>query len=417
MDASIQPSLTRSGNEISLFLKAQILIIEAFAEMENGVRVFLHYHEDQEIWKGRYFVPYIINEGAHFVTIHARDASGKVLQSNASYMVCNSEPFIVFPKNQMQISRNLITTRGRYQAGSSVFLSVNGEWTGETITASNGEWSIENIELQPGNNELIVFSQQDNPYGPLFPYQKVNTELKEDSLYVLTYHNIASSGNIYSRSAEEFERDLNYFIENDFNIVSPTLLLSYFDGKADLPQNPVLITFDDGYTGVYTKAYPLLQQYQISAIFFVLTSRVGVFRDFVTWEQLSEMQSARVFSIESHTHNAHFYVSEADGLHAALTSRIPLPDGTLESYEAYRQRVAQDLKKSKDLIEMHINKKVHFLSVPFGSANREVNEISLNLGFKATFNSDGGINSLPLKPLNVKRITIKRDDKIEDIVY
>ena len=192
--------------------------------------------------------------------------------------------------------------------------------------------------------------------------------------------------------------------------------MSYFDGKADLPSNPVVITFDDGYAGVFSDAYPILKKHEISALFFVLTSRVGVFRDFITWEQLSELQSSRVFSIESHTHNSHFYVNEADGPHAALTSKIPLPDGTLESHTAYRNRVREDLSKSKDLIENKINKKVHFLSVPFGSANKEVNDIAHELGFKATFNSDGGLNTLPLKALNIKRITVKRDDRIEDIV-
>jgi peptidoglycan/xylan/chitin deacetylase (PgdA/CDA1 family) len=417
LDVSIYPSLSRSGSEITFQMSSSIMIKKAYVEINNGIRIFLNNSTHQDLWSGSYFVPYTWNEGTHFIIFNAEDSSGKVLSSTSSFIICNTEPFIVFPQNLMEITKTSIPIRGKFQAGKLVHLAVNGQWIDQTTTSLNGEWEFPAVQLTPQNNELVVFSSQNSLSKILFPYQKVNIKVSENSLFVLSYHNIAPKGNIYSRTAETFEADLVYLLKNGFNIVSPTLLMSYFDGKAELPVNPIIITFDDGYVGVFDEAYPILKKYEIAALFFVLTSRVGVFRDFVTWEQLSELQSSRIFSIESHTHNSHFYVSEADGLHAALTSKIPLPDGTLESHLAYRNRVREDLSKSKELIETKINKKVHFLSVPFGSANKEVNDIALELGFKSTFNSDGGLNSLPLKALNIKRITVKRDDKIEDIVY
>ncbi len=417
LDIKVEPSLARSGSEITFSLYAPINISEAYVETENGVRIYLNHNKAEDLWFAAYLIPFVLNEGTHFVTVIAEDSSGKILQSTSSYTVCNSEPFIVFPRDQMNVMRKTISVSGKYRPSSKVFLMLNGKWLDSTETLNDGSWEMTEVQLTEGENEILVFSSQNETPVAIFPYQKIVVNHKRNSLVVLSYHNIASTGNRYTRTAENFSNDLIYLASNGFNTISPALLISYFDGKAELPVNPVLITFDDGYLGVHEEAFPILKKHQVAALFFVLTSRVGVFRDFVTWEQLSEMQSSRVFSIESHTHNAHFYVSETHGLHAALTSRLPLPDGTLESHAAYRNRVYDDLKTSRDLIESKLNKKVHFLSVPFGSANKEVNDIATDLGFMATFNSDGGYNSIPLEPLNIKRVTVTRDHRIEDLVY
>jgi peptidoglycan/xylan/chitin deacetylase (PgdA/CDA1 family) len=47
------------------------------------------------------------------------------------------------------------------------------------------------------------------------------------------------------------------------------------DGRATLPERPVLITFDDGYRSVLTMAAPILQQYHLPATVFVCTWPMG----------------------------------------------------------------------------------------------------------------------------------------------
>ena len=48
-------------------------------------------------------------------------------------------------------------------------------------------------------------------------------------------------------------------------------------GKSSLPQNSVLITFDDGYENNFTQAFPILQRHRVSAAFFLTTGLVGQF--------------------------------------------------------------------------------------------------------------------------------------------
>src|SRR5215469_5099130 len=54
-------------------------------------------------------------------------------------------------------------------------------------------------------------------------------------------------------------------------------------------QMPVVISFDDGHISNYISALPLLQKYSCKAIFFVIGSRIGEHKDFMTWAHLREL--------------------------------------------------------------------------------------------------------------------------------
>lgn len=48
-------------------------------------------------------------------------------------------------------------------------------------------------------------------------------------------------------------------------------LLSGFNGN-ELPEKPVIITFDDGWRNQYNVAYPILKKYSYPATFFIVTN-------------------------------------------------------------------------------------------------------------------------------------------------
>ncbi len=57
-------------------------------------------------------------------------------------------------------------------------------------------------------------------------------------------------------------------------------LLQSLDGKKRLPNNPILITFDDGFEDNYTYAYPLLAEARVPATFFVSTGYLDAQKTF-----------------------------------------------------------------------------------------------------------------------------------------
>lgn len=68
-----------------------------------------------------------------------------------------------------------------------------------------------------------------------------------------------------------------------------------------LPQNPVVLTFDDGHIDHYVNAFPILQEFGFTGTFFIITN----FADnnapgYMNWAQIEEMATAGM-SMESHT--------------------------------------------------------------------------------------------------------------------
>lgn len=62
-------------------------------------------------------------------------------------------------------------------------------------------------------------------------------------------------------------------------------LLAHLDG-AELPPNPALVTFDDGYRDNLEQAVPILKRHGIRAAFFIATSYVSERRIF-WWDRIS----------------------------------------------------------------------------------------------------------------------------------
>lgn len=59
------------------------------------------------------------------------------------------------------------------------------------------------------------------------------------------------------------------FMKNNFNVVTMEQVMDAVEGKSELPEKALLLTFDDGYADNYTFALPVLERYGIQGSFFV----------------------------------------------------------------------------------------------------------------------------------------------------
>ena len=65
------------------------------------------------------------------------------------------------------------------------------------------------------------------------------------------------------------------FLENGYTVISIKDLDDADKGKIELPEKPIIITFDDGYYSNYEYIYPILQKYNVKASIFVVTDKIG----------------------------------------------------------------------------------------------------------------------------------------------
>ena len=93
----------------------------------------------------------------------------------------------------------------------------------------------------------------------------------------------------HSLSRQQFQEQLDYFKDNGYNTIS---LMDYIRAKKygeELPPNPIILTFDDGYEDNYINMMPMVQAMGMKATMFMATNYIGK-EGYVNWQQLKEMQ-------------------------------------------------------------------------------------------------------------------------------
>ena len=125
--------------------------------------------------------------------------------------------------------------------------------------------------------------------------------LNRNRLIVIYYHRVvgkleAIDDNISGMFVreDEFENQLR-LLKKEYNLISNEQLFDHISRGSELPQYPLMITFDDGYKDNYKLAYPLLKKYNIPWTLFVTTGYVN--REllpwfdiiFILWQKLPEI--------------------------------------------------------------------------------------------------------------------------------
>ena len=93
---------------------------------------------------------------------------------------------------------------------------------------------------------------------------------------VLVYHKILDKN--------QFQEHIRYLKQN-FEIIDPAQLEKYFKGDKVLPENALMITFDDGDASLYKNAFPILKSENIPAIIFIITDLIESNKPF-WWDEM-----------------------------------------------------------------------------------------------------------------------------------
>jgi len=100
---------------------------------------------------------------------------------------------------------------------------------------------------------------------------------------------------------EMFRQHLQYLKDNGYTTISLYDLDAALSEGLPLPDKPIVLTFDDGYSDHYVTAFPLLREFGMTATFFIITDTADHGSvNYMTWPQINEMAAAGM-SIESHT--------------------------------------------------------------------------------------------------------------------
>jgi peptidoglycan/xylan/chitin deacetylase (PgdA/CDA1 family) len=127
----------------------------------------------------------------------------------------------------------------------------------------------------------------------------------------LLYHNVAETypqdAQLLHITPQRLEEHMRALVEAGYSAISFYDWADFVEYGKPLPPKPVIISFDDGYLGVYEHAFPTLKKLGLKATSFIVVGSVGsrttAYPHF-DWAQAREMRDSGVFDIESHT-NSH----------------------------------------------------------------------------------------------------------------
>ena len=210
--------------------------------------------------------------------------------------------------------------------------------------------------------------------------------MNDRKLMVLMYHAVVldreelaglpSEDRPYAVIREQFEEHLRILKEEGNHFVSPDML-----EEDRVPENPLLLTFDDGYRGVFMDILPQLRERGIPGMVFVTAGRIG--QDlFFSGEDLRVLSESGI-EVGSHT------VS-----HAFITRR--------NAYE--------ELARSREMLEKETGKKVRYVSLPGGRSGEWLSDLARETGYKGVFTSRSGLASPKDMKLMVPRFPVRLDD-------
>lgn len=189
---------------------------------------------------------------------------------------------------------------------------------------------------------------------------------------VLMYHQIVEKQSVkqsdeYSVCVDDFRKQLRILEALNFTPITFLDYKLYLEDKLTLPKKPIILTFDDGYLDTFELALPVLLEFDMRAVIFVMGNRDLLRADWdekgggtgellMTNEQILKASSFG-FEIGAHSMN-----------HRSLT-------------ELNEDELKNEVLNSKKSIESILDKRIHSFSYPYGCTNQTVRRITRECGF------------------------------------
>ena len=138
------------------------------------------------------------------------------------------------------------------------------------------------------------------------PFPTISDRARGAKIPIIMYHDITAVKDVdWDVTPEELEKHFQILQEGGYTPISMDRMVNHLRTGAQLPEKPVLLTFDDNYLGQYKYVFPLLKKYNYPAVWSVHTRFVGTGgqKPKANWDQLREMQKSGLVTIASHTVN------------------------------------------------------------------------------------------------------------------
>lgn len=192
------------------------------------------------------------------------------------------------------------------------------------------------------------------------------------AIRVLAYHRIVDNRRLSEAHwscvhIEHFRKHLELIDRLGFSTMTFRDYLLYLRGHLNLPAKPLILSFDDGYQDTYRFAFPLLKEFGMTAVMFVLGDR-KIKTNY--WDLGNNVPDAALMDQQQiiELHEAGFEIGAHSMTHVKLTA-------------VHEGRAWEEISRSRILLEFLLNDTVHTFSYPYGQLNPTVKRMVQNAGY------------------------------------
>lgn len=211
---------------------------------------------------------------------------------------------------------------------------------------------------------------------------------------ILLYHHVSTSSETqdsrYNIPPEKFEEQIKWLYDNHYQTINISDLANLIYNGGEIPQRPVVITFDDGNIDNYLNAFPILKKYGFVATFYVVQTYVNG-KDMISTDQLKDLiQNGWEIGSHSKTHQ-----------HLPAISEDLLPE---------------EIRMSKLNLEDLLGTPINSFAFPFGEINDNIIRLTSSYGYKSAVGLGETVTHSMNSIFYLSRIEIQNDYSMEQFI-
>ena len=212
---------------------------------------------------------------------------------------------------------------------------------------------------------------------------------------IIMYHQVCNDPAVlgdYAITPDLLREDFEYMKAKGITPVSFEQLISYVKSGKALPENPIVLTFDDGERSFLTKVLPLLKEYSYPANVNIVGSLVELYTQngdtddryaYLNEDDIRLLSNEPLVELGYHSHNLH-----------SLSKRRGMGRLYGESDEDYARLIAEDIQSFTTLFKKLTNKSPVIAAYPYGIRNDTLQGILEANKFTVTLTCRESTNTL-----------------------
>ena len=195
---------------------------------------------------------------------------------------------------------------------------------------------------------------------------------------VLLYHHVDdTTPPSTSITPENFDAHLDYLEREGYSVLPLMDIVQALGEGETLPPRAVALTFDDGYSSVYSEALPRLERRGWPFTVFVSTDYIDDgYAGFMGWAELRDLETRGGMVANHSTTHAHLIRREAG-----------------ESEADWRMRVRADIEAAQLRLDAELDHPLRMLAYPYGEFDSALEALVADLGFVAFGQQSGPVHA------------------------